>query len=218
MNDPAPSTTHFKRPARHQCTDFDALFAQGDYGALLNALKPHMAKAIGKYSGLTAEDREDALSEAVTHLYNEFTAGKRYGQWPIRAVACNRASYVVKDMFAHAAKPKAYGITVVPLDYAYPDMLDGSGPQTIDVPDRSVDLTDEYLQSEVAAVALRGLSSREREIAIKRCLEAKSAEQIGSELRCTANAVDQAFFRAKKKMKTNLESYLGDDDFGVPAI
>ena len=217
MNDPAPSSTHFKRPARHQCTDFDALFAQGDYGELLNALKPHMAKVIGKYSGLTTEDREDALSEAVTHLFNEFAAGRRYGQWPIKAVACNRASYVVKDMFARAAKPKAHGVTVVPLDYAYPDSPDGSGRRTVDVPDPSVDLADEYMQSEFAEHALRGLTPREREIAVKRCLEGKSGEQAGEEIGCAANAVDQAFFRAKKKMKANLDSYRGDDDLGVLA-
>lgn len=218
MSDRARSTTHFKRPARHECTDFDALFAQGDYGELLNALKPHMAKVIGKYRGLTPEDREDALSEAVTHLFNEFTAGRQYGQWPIKAVACNRASFVVKDMFAHAAKPKTHGITVVPLSYAYPGSADGRAPQTVDVPDPSVDLTDDYMQSEIAEHALRGLTPREREIAVKRCLEDKSAEQTGEELGCAANAVDQAFFRAKKKMKANLDLYFGDDEFGVPAI
>jgi RNA polymerase sigma factor (sigma-70 family) len=199
-------------------SDLNTLFSRGEHDRLIELLQAPMRKTIRRFRGLSHEQREDALSVATVHLLSDFRTGKSYGGAPIRSVACARASFVVKDMFKILDKPRNYGITLVSLDYAFPDSPEADRAQTIDVADPSVDVVDECLQSEVAAVALRGLSSREREIAIKRCLEAKSAEQIGSELRCTANAVDQAFFRAKKKMKTNLESYLGDDDFGVPAI
>ncbi len=210
MSNPFFSTNHFPQHPRHQCEDFDAMFAAGQYGTLLDALTPQMRSVIRRSSGLTPDQREDALSETTLHLLTEFEAGKTYAEWPIQAVACQRARYIVKDMFKHAGKAKAHGFTVVPLNHMFPQ-TDGGGDTSYEVAANDPDVVDRYLDEELVETAFRGLTHYERQIAVKRCIEDKSAEQAGEELGCTANSVDQTYHRAKKKMRDNLDEYSGGD-------
>lgn len=202
-----PSTTHFKRSARHTCTDLDALFAAGRFSELVELLQPVLKSAIRRYS-LTPEDREDALSMATVHLLTEFKAGKTYRGGSIRAVAIVRARSIVLDMYAYARRAEAHDLKVVPLDTAVGREEDSE--YTIDVIDQRADATAPVMQASLVTAALHGLTPRERQAAVKRCLEDKTAEQTGTEMNCKPNAVDQVLFRAKKKMRRNLLDYYGD--------
>ncbi len=206
-----PAADDFKRRGFNQGTDLDGLLAAGEAEALILALQPEMARAIRRFSGLTKEQREDTLSIATIHLLAEFRAGKAYGKAPVAVVARMRATYVVKDLFRDLAKPKQHGFSIVSLDYRYPHDDEAGGLASADIPGSDLGPEDVYREAEATQTALRGLTPRERQIAVKRCIEDKSAEQAGEELGCTANSVDQTYHRAKKKMRDNLDEYCGGD-------
>ena len=152
-----------------------------------------------------------ALQPVDLRLYDAQCLARRF-------IGHNRCAQVRPKVEQIVLDARQHGVDVRVVGALQPGDPDGGRDLPTDVADSSVDVAGAYLESEVTAWALRGLSAREREIAVKRCIEGKTAEQTAAETGCTANAVDQTFFRAKKKMRANLDEYLGDDDFGVPAI
>lgn len=185
------------------CRAMDSTFRAGSHDRLIEELLPEIRATAARIRGLTPEQREDVVSETTLHLLNEWARGKTYGGAPIVAVARQRTKYIARDLFQGMSEPRRHGFKVVPLDYGFPTHGgdgDSEGART-DAPDPSPGPEALAIDRDVASRALASLPPRERDVVRMRCLEGMASYEVAEHLECEPNAVDQAFHRAKRRLR-----------------
>lgn len=186
---------------RARCLSLDVLFRSGEHDVLIEHLMPEIRDVAMRIRGLTPEQREDVIGETVVHLLGEWARGKTYGDVTIVAVARQRAKYVARDLFQEMKEPRRRGFRVVPLDYAFPTHDgDGEGPE-LEAPDPSRAPEDLLVDGDVASRVLAALPPRERDVFRMRCFEGLASYEVAERLECEPNAVDQAYHRAKRRLR-----------------
>lgn len=154
----------------------------GDLVALVAVQYERMREFVGLHR-LDAEGRQEVLQNAITRHLRELQAGKDYGATPYRAVAYQLVQYAAGDYRQRTHAQHQH---------------EGAWPEGFDVAVR-----DEYPGCDLLNVAhlLAGLTEREGEVARMLWLDGMSHEQVAQALGITRNAVDQAAFRARTRMK-----------------
>jgi RNA polymerase sigma factor (sigma-70 family) len=193
-----------RRRARAEwCAKLDAMFRAGEHKRLIGALMPEIRAAAVRVRGLTPEQRDDVISETALYLLDEWSRGKAYGGAPIVAVARRRTRYIALDLFQILDEPRKHGFKVVPLDYSFPTHDgegDGDGPG-LEAPDPGPGPEDTYLELETIEGVLAMLPPRERDVFRLRCFEGLGSYEVAEQLDCEPNAVDQAYHRAKRRLR-----------------
>jgi RNA polymerase sigma factor (sigma-70 family) len=185
------------------CTQLDEMFQAGEHKALIEALRPEIRGTVMRIRGLTPEQRDDLMSETAVYLLEEWARGKTYGKTPIVAVARARAKYLARDLFQELDEPRRRGFKVVPLDYAFPTH-DGDGGEEgpeIEPADPGPGPEEVYLEQDLMYRALDQLPPRDREVFRLRCFEGLGSYEVAECLDCEPNAVDQAYHRAKRRLR-----------------
>lgn len=167
-----PLVTHAERDAE------DArLLAQGEFATLLATYYPVMLdRVLAKRFDRARAD--EVVHDACLRLLSELRRGRTYSV-PFRVVVHNVLGWTLKGM---TAPPES----LLPEDWDVP------------VDDPGLDLALEHIDMD-GLFAL--LSPREREIVILRYREELEISQIADRLGMTRNAVDQALWRAHRKLR-----------------
>jgi RNA polymerase sigma factor (sigma-70 family) len=130
------------------------------------------------------EDGEECASLVVMRLLGELKAGRRY-RVPFRVVVHMVITWTVRGFYRRGP------VQEIPLE------VDGDGP---------VEDVYDAVEAELDAHALvDGLPARERQVAILRWLRGLEIEDIARELGLERNAVDQALYRARQKLRGMME-------------
>lgn len=128
-------------------------------------------------------DAEDVAQAVMLRLVDEFHRGKRYGQWPYRVVVHQVIRWTVADYFAGRR-----------LDSPLPDDLVTSG-----------DIAEGIVAGLYLEALLAELDGQDGEVARFRYGQGLEPEEIAAELGMKRNAVDQALWRARKKLVKELK-------------
>ena len=155
------------------------LLEAGDYQQLVES---YYAVIIKRCQARTRNDTDawDIASEVVVRLLTELKAGKRYPV-PFRIVVHKVISWKIAEHFA------------TPLVSADPPEQPVEEHGFDDV-DQRHDLT----------ALLSDLPPRERDVALLRILGGLEPDEIAGQLAVTRNNVDQAWHRAKQKLRNRL--------------
>jgi RNA polymerase sigma factor (sigma-70 family) len=130
------------------------------------------------------DDGEECASRVYMRLLGELKAGKRY-RVPFRVVVHMVITWTVRGFYRRGP------VQEIPLE------VDGDGP---------VEDVYDAVEAELDAHALvDGLPARERQVAILRWLRGLEIEDIARELGLERNAVDQALYRARQKLRGMME-------------
>ena len=188
-------------PARRR--RLDKMFRDGNHGALIEELRSDIRKALLRVRGLTNEQREDLAQDTVEYLLSEWKRGRTYGRHSIVSVACRRARWMALDFFEVADEPRRRGFKVVPLDYAFPTHdadgdVDGN---VVEAPDLGPGPDDLAQEKDFEETVLDTLPPRDREVFRLRCFEGLGSYEVAERLGCEPNAVDQAYHRAKRRLR-----------------
>ena len=181
----------------------DKMFRDGNHGGLIEELRSDIAKSLGRVRGLTHEQREDLAQDTVEYLLAEWKRGRAYGGNSIVSVACRRARWIALDFFEAADEPRRRGFKVVPLDYAFPthDANGDEDARVVEPPEPGPGPDDLALEKEFADMVLDKLPPRDREVFRFRCFEGLGSYEVAERLGCEPNAVDQAYHRAKRRLR-----------------
>lgn len=194
--------------ATEPCHRFEALFRARAFDALIEEAQGEIQRVVSRFTGLTAEDREDAVQYTSALLFAEWKRGKTYGRHPILTVIRRRAGWTVRELAAHAGRIRNSEISAD----ACTAHRDHGGTEPSQHPewiDRGPSAAEKMLDREAVGMALAGLTDKEREVTCLRCLLGLSSDQAAERLGILPNAVDQTYFRARKKMKESLRDYWG---------
>jgi DNA-directed RNA polymerase specialized sigma24 family protein len=157
----------------------DALLLEtGDHTALLAAYYPVVRQRC--MLGVRGDAAEDVAHDVCARLASELCRGKRY-RVPYRVVVHQLVSWTIKDH--HAGIP-----TDLPLPYGW-DAVGADNPFALFESDYDLDQL------------LHGLSDGDREVAELRYRSALEIDQIAERLGKQRNAVDQALWRAHRKLR-----------------
>ena len=157
--------------------DDDALLASGDHARLLARCEPVIVqRCVARLRG--SLDAEDVAQDVKLRLWRELQAGKRYPV-PFRVVVHKVIQWTLKDHWA--GRP-----THVPLP-------EGWEPAWEDDPDGPI----------IVREMLGDLPPREREVWTL-TVDGLDPEQIAARLGIERNAVDQALYRGRQKLREKL--------------
>jgi RNA polymerase sigma factor (sigma-70 family) len=159
------------------------LLEAGDHATLLATYFPEVRDRLALW--LSAHDADEVLQRVMLRLLSELEGGKRYPV-PFRVVVRKVTEWVVKDYFRDR-----HG-RWQPL----PDEWDAADPS-----DGYVAVDDRSLLEELFA----DLPQAEREVAWLRFAEGLEIEEIARRLHKTRNAVDQALFRIRNRVRRKLD-------------
>jgi RNA polymerase sigma-70 factor, ECF subfamily len=166
----------------HEARDAEdrRLLEAGEYGALVES---YYGVIVKRCQARTRTDGEafDVASEVVVRLLAEVKSGKRYAV-PFRVVVHKVIGWKLAEHFA--ARSNAA------------ELVDGP------VEEPGFDVADE--RNDLIAL-LDGLPPRERDVALLRILGALNPAEIALKLGVTRNSVDQAWHRAKAKLRESLQ-------------
>jgi len=185
------------------CARLDEMFRAGKHDELIEALMPEIRGAAVRVRGLTREQRKDVIGETVVFLLEEWARGKTYGDSPIVAVARKRVRFIALDLFGALDEPRRRGFKVVPIDYAFPthDADGDDSGREVEPADPGPGPEDSYLERETMDLALDKLPARDGEVFRMRCFEGLTSYEVAERLDCEPNAVDQAYHRAKRRLR-----------------
>ena len=155
------------------------LLEAGDYARLVES---YYGVIVKRCQARTKSDGDafDVAADVVIRLLGELKAGKRYGV-PFRVVVHKVIGWKLAEHFAGRSHDAELG----------DDLVDDGG---CDSADEQQDLM----------ILLEGLPQREREVAGLR-VAGLDATSIAAKLGISRNNVDQAWHRAKKKLRERLE-------------
>ncbi len=155
------------------------LIAAGDLATLLATWLPTVQTRV--YAAVRGSGADDVVQEIMLRLFRELSSGRRYPV-PFRVVLHNVTGWLVK---AHL---RGDDVRLVPLD------------EDCDVPVEPVLEGGEELDSLLAE-----LTPGERDAFELRFFHDLSAREVAARLGMKANAVDQAYDRAKRRLRELLE-------------
>jgi RNA polymerase sigma factor (sigma-70 family) len=157
------------------------LLESGDYARLVEC---YYGVIVERCQARTSEDGAafDVASEVVLRLLAELKAGKRYPV-PFRVVVHKVIGWKLAEHFA--ARPQS----VANVD----EIADDASLSTVD-------------DGQDLMALLDGLPQREREVAELRVLGGLDPAAIAARLGISRNNVDQAWHRAKQKLRERLEA------------
>jgi RNA polymerase sigma factor (sigma-70 family) len=154
------------------------LLENGDIAALLAKYEPAVTGRCA--ARVRGADAEDVAQNVMLRIFGEYMRGKRWNGHPFRVVVHQVTGWTIKDYFE--------GRTYTDL---LPDDWDpGAANPTDAVVERGY-LMDLFAQ----------LSERERTIAELHFLESLGAQEIAERLDSNRNAIDQALFRIRGKLR-----------------
>ena len=181
----------------------DKMFREGNHDLLIKEIRSDIVKTLRRVRGLTYEQREDLAQDTVEYLLAEWKRGRAYGSNSIVVVACRRARWMALDFFEAADEPRRRGFKVVPLDYAFPthDADGDENGNVVAVPDRGPGPDDLALEKDYEEMVLDRLPPRDREVFRLRCFGGLGSHEVAELLGCAPNAVDQAYHRAKRRLR-----------------
>lgn len=159
--------------------DDDRLLAAGDHARLMARYRTQIEARVRARVGGPAAD--DVVQNVFLRLWRELDRGRRYTV-PYRVVVHHVTGWAILDHFAREKRLPP----PVPLDLDLPD-----GSSEIELPDEMEPLLAELTDLERAVFELRAL-------------EGLSAKQVAAELDMKPNAVDQAYDRAKRRLRRRL--------------
>jgi RNA polymerase sigma factor (sigma-70 family) len=155
------------------------LLEEGDLAGLLAKYGPVvLGRCLAKLRGNS--DAEDVAQNVMLRLVAEFERGKRYGDTPYRVVVHKVVEWTVKDYFEGRR-------------------IDAELPDDWDAGER--DFSEEVVSRYYVAGLLEPLPERDREVMMRFYLLAQDPKQIADDLEIERNAVDQALFRARKRVR-----------------
>lgn len=160
------------------------LAADGDLETLLAIQYARMTEFV-RLHRLSEDERQEVLQEAITRHIREVRAGKDYGATPWRVVAYTLVRYAVADHLQRAGRRREH--EYVPEEW-----------REIPVEDAVPALERWDLRRRFA-----GLAEGERRAAWLRYVEGLTPEEIAGMLGMTRNAVDQALFRARRRIRAS---------------
>lgn len=164
----------------------ERLLADRDYPTLLATYRQAVVTRL--LFRLPYADAQDVAQDVMVHLWRELQAGKRYPV-PFRVVVRKRTDWTMRTHFKRLRERA---------EYPFPEGWDPADTR----PEHAV-VGDDWVRW-----LCEQLPEREREVALRRYLQDMEIEQIAEELDMTRNAVDQALFRARKKLRDECESQL----------
>jgi RNA polymerase sigma factor (sigma-70 family) len=156
------------------------LLEAGEYARLVES---YYGVIVKRCQARTKSDGDafDVATDVVIRLLGELKAGKRYGV-PFRVVVHKVIGWKLADHFAGRSRDAGLGDDVVD--------------------DGAFDSADE--QQDLMTL-LEGLPHREREVAGLRIVAGLEPTAIAARLGISRNNVDQAWHRAKRKLRERLE-------------
>ena len=163
-------------------SDFDdsQLLAADDIGALLARYEPVIVgRCIARLKG--SLDAEDVAQDVKLRLLDEFKRGKRYGGLPYRVVVHQVIGWTIGDYFAGRR-------TDVPLPEGWE-------------PTEGTDPADEVVSRGWVEWVVAHLDGRDGVVFRKRYLHGLAPAVIAEELDMERNAVDQALYRGRAKIR-----------------
>ena len=181
----------------------DMMFRDGHHGALIEELRSDITTALRRVGGLTDEQREDLAQDTIVYLLAEWKRGRTYGGNCIVSVARQRARWMALDFFKAANEPRRRGFKAVPLDYSFPTH-DSNGDESASVVEPLEPGPGPYdlaAEADFEEMILDVLPPREREVFRLRCFEGLGSYEVAERLGCEPNAVDQAYHRAKRRLR-----------------
>lgn len=181
----------------------EKMFREGNHDPLIEELRSDIRKTLRRVRGLTYEQREDLAQDTVEYLLTEWKRGRTYRGNNIVSVACKRARWIALDFFEAADEPRRRGFKVVPLDYAFPTH-DADGEENgnvVEPQEPGAGPDDLALEKEFKEMVLDKLPPRDREVFRLRCFEGLGSYEVAERLGCEPNAVDQAYHRAKRRLR-----------------
>ena len=159
--------------------DDTRLLEEGDLAALLAKYEPTiLGRCLARLRG--HPDAEDVAQNVMLRLVAEFERGKRYGETPYRVVVNKVVEWTVKDHFEGRR-----------IDAPLPDDWDAG----------EADFSEEVVSRYEVASLLEPLPEREREVMVRFYVAGQAPQKIAEELRIERNAVDQALFRARRRLR-----------------
>jgi RNA polymerase sigma factor (sigma-70 family) len=156
------------------------LLEAGEYARLVES---YYGVIVKRCQARTKSDGDafDVAAEVVIRLLSELKAGKRYGV-PFRVVVHKVIGWKLAEHFAGRSHDAELG----------DDLLDENAYESADEQQDLMTLLD-------------GLPQREREVAGLRIVAGLDPPSIAAKLCMSRNNVDQAWHRAKKKLRERLE-------------
>ncbi len=158
-------------------------FAAGDYEYLLAKYLP-VIQARVRLRRIEASSADDVVAEVLHRLWAEFSRGRRYSV-PIRVVIHNVTSWTIK---AHFERRRRRAEHEVPLEG--------------EIPQAELELEDPGLVEGLLAELPPG----DRAVAELWLLLDLAPEEIAQRLGKKRNAVDQAIWRIRKRLRESLDA------------
>jgi RNA polymerase sigma factor (sigma-70 family) len=176
VSDLTTSSVHDARDAEDQ-----RLLEAGEYARLVET---YYGVIVKRCQARTKSDGAafDVAADVVIRLLGELKGGKRYAV-PFRVVVHKVIGWKLAEHFAGRSRDVELG----------DDIADGG---SIEIVDESSDLM----------TLLEGLPQREREVAGLRIVGGLEPDAIAARLGINRNNVDQAWHRAKRKLRERLEA------------
>jgi RNA polymerase sigma factor (sigma-70 family) len=158
--------------------DDHELLRNGEIARLLAKYEPAVtARCWGR---IRSADAEDVAQNVMLRVYKEFNRGKRWNDQPFRVVIHQVTGWTIKDYF----DGRRY---TDPL----PDDWDSGNPGW----------ADEIVERDYMRELFSHLSGREQEIGKLHYFAELGAEEIAHRLDSNRNAIDQALFRIRGKLR-----------------
>ena len=153
-------------------------------GAYASLVESYYGVIVKRCQARTKSDGEafDVAADVVIRLLSELKAGKRYGV-PFRVVVHKVIGWKLAEHFAGRSRDVELGEDV-------------AGDGSIEIVDERRDLL----------TLLEGLPQREREVAGLRIVGGLEPSAIAAKLGISRNNADQAWHRAKRKLREQLEA------------
>jgi RNA polymerase sigma factor (sigma-70 family) len=186
-----------------RCRRLNVMFRAGRFEELIEELREDICSALQRVRGITSEQRDDLAQDTVVYLLTEWRRGRTYGGASLIAVARRRARWIALDFFDAQGEAKARGFKIVPLDYAFPthDEAGLNNANVVEAPDPGPRPDELAFEKDFVGTVLGKLPAREREVFRLRCFEGLGSHEVAERLHCEANAVDQAYHRAKRRLR-----------------
>ena len=158
--------------------DDHELLQKGEIGRLLAKYEPAVtARCVAR---LRNADAEDVAQNVMLRILGEFRRGKRWNNQPFRVVIHQVTRWTIKDYFEGRRHTD-------PL----PEDWDSGNPGW----------TDEVVGRDYMTQLLMELGEADKEIAALHYFKDLGADEIGERLEKTRNAIDQALFRIRTKLR-----------------
>jgi RNA polymerase sigma-70 factor (ECF subfamily) len=155
------------------------LLEQGDLAGLLAKYEPTiLGRCVAKLRG--HRDAEDVAQNVLLRLVAEFSRGKRYGETPYRVVVHKVVDWTVADYFEGRSTAAE-----LPADWD----------------PGAADFSEELVSRYYVADLLGPLPEREQQVMERFYLLGWNIQQIADDLAIDRNAVDQALFRGRARLR-----------------